>query len=252
MTIDEKLAEFLATGVRDIVPVRPDGLREIGIRRAGYLGSCFFERAAVMASSVIAPQRSCFIGCHSYMNDGGYMRGDVFIGRYCSIGRRVSIAAAEHPVSGASSHLLFFEGKGRDYDESEKELLGVRPPRARHTIIGNDVWIGDGAVILPGVRIGNGAVVGANAVVTRDVPDYAIVGGLPARLIRYRFPEDVIQRLLATHWWDYPLHVVRSLPIKHVFRFLDRLDAAAAAGTPRLQTDTHVIESQEDGVAGKA
>lgn len=251
MTIEEKLAEFLTTGVRDTVPVQPDGLRELGIRRAGYLGNCFFERSAVMASNVISPERSCFIGCHSYMNEGGYMRGDVFIGRYCSIGRRVSISAAEHPVSGASSHPLFFEGKGREYDEVEKERLGVRAPRPRHTVVGNDVWIGDGAVILPGVRIGNGAVVGANAVVTRDVPDYAIVGGVPSRLIRYRFPEEVIRRLLATRWWNYPLDVVRSLPIKHVFRFLDRLDSLAAAGRPFSQVDTHVIESLENGAGGK-
>jgi acetyltransferase-like isoleucine patch superfamily enzyme len=69
--------------------------------------------------------------------------------------------------------------------------------------VGNDVWIGDGAMILPGVEIGDGAVVGAGAVVTKNVPPYAIVGGSPARLIRYRFSQDVIAKLLAIQWWRW-------------------------------------------------
>lgn len=243
MMIDEKLAEFLTTGIRDPTPVRADGLDALGIRRPGYLGNFFFERAVNMESPAISRQRSCFIGCHSYMNDGGYMRNDVFIGRFCSIGRRVSIGVGNHPLTGLSSHPLLVYGAGRKYSEEEMELIDIRPARARHTIIGNDVWIGDGAVILPGVRIGTGAVIGANAVVTRDVADYAVVAGSPARLIRYRFPEGVISGLLATRWWEYPVEFVRSFPITNIFDFLDEFGSANLADVPLLQAETHTLQS---------
>jgi carbonic anhydrase/acetyltransferase-like protein (isoleucine patch superfamily) len=79
------------------------------------------------------------------------------------------------------------------------------------TIIGNDVWIGDGAVILLGVTIGTGAVIGANAVVTRNVAPYEIVGGVPARRLKMRFPDEVGQELLSTEYWELPLEMNLSL-----------------------------------------
>ena len=75
--------------------------------------------------------------------------------------------------------------------------------------IGNDVWIGYEAVVLAGVTIGDGAVIGARAVVTKDVPPYAVVGGVPARLIRRRFPDDTISALLALKWWDWPADKIK-------------------------------------------
>ncbi|WP_140538245.1 DapH/DapD/GlmU-related protein [Mesorhizobium sp. B1-1-8] len=76
--------------------------------------------------------------------------------------------------------------------------------------VGNDVWIGHGAIMLPGVAIGDGAVVGAGAVVTKDVPPYAIVVGSPAKVIRYRFSEDVVAKLLAIQWWQWDDEKVKS------------------------------------------
>ena len=76
-------------------------------------------------------------------------------------------------------------------------------PKLKKTIIGNDVWIGQRVVVKSGCRIGDGAVVGAGAVVTKDVPPYAIVGGVPAKVIRMRFSEDIIERLKEIKWWDY-------------------------------------------------
>ncbi len=87
----------------------------------------------------------------------------------------------------------------------------------------NDVWIGDGAVVLQGASIGTGAVVGANAVVTKDVPPYAVVGGIPARVIRYRFRDDIIEELLATEWWEYPLEVLKTLPMGNILETIDIL-----------------------------
>ena len=93
------------------------------------------------------------------------------------------------------------------HGETDKVTLGMRPQKRPITskgpvVIGNNVWIGDKATILPGVSIGDGAVIAANAVVTKDVPPYAIVGGVPAKVIGYRYDEDTIDFLLKVKWWN--------------------------------------------------
>jgi virginiamycin A acetyltransferase len=83
----------------------------------------------------------------------------------------------------------------------------IRGPKAHHkgdTVVGNDVWIGNGATFLPGVRVGDGAIIGANAVVTRDVAPYAVVGGNPARVLRFRFDDATIATLMSIAWWNWP------------------------------------------------
>lgn len=122
------------------------------------------------------------------------------IGRFCSLAKDITIfGGGEHFTSRATTYpfvLLFAENRvGRLVDAMTKG----------ETIIGNDVWIGYGATIMSGVKIGNGAVIGANAVVACDVPDYAIAVGNPAKIIRYRFRPEAIERLLALSWWDWEL-----------------------------------------------
>ena len=91
--------------------------------------------------------------------------------------------------------------------------------------IGNDVWIGRNAIIMDGVTVGTGAIVGAAAVVTKDVPPYAIVAGVPARIIRYRFDEGTVKRLLANRWWDYPEEFIATrLKFDDVEQCLDVLE----------------------------
>ncbi len=139
------------------------------------------------------------VGLFSYMNTG-MLRSGVYIGRYCSIGRRVTVGAARHPVDWLTSHPFVRDAR-------------YRPPGldfpSHPTTVGNDVWIGDNALVMEGLTIGDGAVIGASAVVTHDVPPYAVVAGVPARILRYRFAEAARARLLALRWWQYhPRHLV--------------------------------------------
>ena len=125
------------------------------------------------------------------------------IGRFCSIacGARFLFNSANHAMASLSTSPfpLFWEAGGLDRAE-----VASAWDNKGDIVVGNDVWIGYEAVILAGVTVGDGAVIAARAVVTKDVPPYTIVGGVPAKPIRRRFPEDTIRRLLALRWWDWP------------------------------------------------
>lgn len=122
------------------------------------------------------------------------------IGNFVSIANGVVIGGGRHPMEWVGMSPVFYEGR----DSVKAKFSTHRRDPARRVLIESDVWIGRSAILLPGVEVGVGAVVGAGSVVTRSVPAYAVVGGNPARLIRYRFDEVTIQRLLGTRWWDLP------------------------------------------------
>ncbi len=126
------------------------------------------------------------VGYRSYSNESLFR--NVEVGRFCSIGRRCSIGAARHDIDGLTTHPF---GAPIQFDSDPV------------TTIGNDVWIGDNVVIMAGLTIGDGSIVGAGAIVTKDVPPYAIVLGAPARLSRYRFDDATIALLRNSAWWQY-------------------------------------------------
>ena len=130
-------------------------------------------------------------------------RDRLVIGKFCSIacGARFLFTSANHTLRSLSTYPfpLFFEEWGLD----KKNVTAAWDNRG-DIVIGSDVWIGYEAVILSGVTIGDGAVIGARAVVTKDVPPYTIVGGVPARPIRKRFDDNTITALLRLRWWDWP------------------------------------------------
>lgn len=129
------------------------------------------------------------------------------IGQFCSISDEVVIGGAEHPMEWVSTSPVFqnIKHSGPKRKFAEFDFEGIK-----RTIIGNDVWIGKRAIIKAGVRIGDGAVIGSGSVVTKDVPPYAIVGGVPAKIISYRFDEDIIKDLLKSEWWNLTDEVVEK------------------------------------------
>lgn len=137
------------------------------------------------------------------------INGDTLrIGKFCSIacGAKFLFASANHTQTSVSTYPfpIFFE----EWDLDIGDVMSAWDHKG-DIVIGNDVWIGYEAVVMAGVTIGNGAIIGARAVVTKDVPPYTIVGGVPAREIRRRFSDDVIARLLELKWWDWPAEQIQ-------------------------------------------
>ncbi len=140
-------------------------------------------------------------------------RDRLIIGKYCSIacGSRFIFNCANHTQRSLSTYTfpLFYEEWGLD-----KKDIACAWDNKGDIVLGNDVWVGYEAIILSGVRIGDGAIIGARAVVTKDVPPYTVVGGVPAKKIKARFDPAVIDDLLRLSWWDFPYETIgRFLPL---------------------------------------
>jgi len=125
---------------------------------------------------------------------------DCTVGAFCSIANKVTIGGARHPMEYMSTSPVFLHHR----DSVKTKFARHRYEWRTKTTIGNDVWIGENALIKGGLTIGDGAVVGMGSVVTKNVPAYAVVAGNPARMVRMRFEPDVIEALLKMQWWNYP------------------------------------------------
>ena len=145
------------------------------------------------------------VGLYSYgCFDQWRMPGPLIIGRYCSIAKTVRSAPINHPIDAITTHPALYE---RKFGVVEADLYYEDPQ-----VIEDDVWIGHHAVILPGCRrIGRGSIIGAGAIVTRDVPRYTVVAGNPARVLRERFPRDLQAALEQSRWWELDLAGLRAL-----------------------------------------
>ncbi|MCB9227871.1 MAG: CatB-related O-acetyltransferase [Chitinophagales bacterium] len=129
-------------------------------------------------------------------------RGKVEIGKYCALGKNISIITENHDTNFASIQGFFYKKyynnihPGDLIKQNKNKIKG-------DTLIGNDVWIGDSVIILSGAKIGDGCCIAAGSVVTKDIPSYSIVAGVPAKIIKYRFKNEIIEELLNMKWWNW-------------------------------------------------
>lgn len=156
-----------------------------------------------------AVNRNCILdrsemGFGSYINQNTTLKNTI-VGKFCCISWNVCLyGGSSHnstsPSMYTSYHWKSIFGNTEDSNKTEK----------RKTIIGNDVWIGNGAIVINAVNVGDGAVIGAGAVVTKDIPPYSVVAGVPAKILYKRFSEETIERLLKIKWWNWPEHIISS------------------------------------------
>jgi acetyltransferase-like isoleucine patch superfamily enzyme len=206
-----------------------------------------------VATSGLRLYGKCRIGRFTYFNYDCEIT-DANLGRYCSVGQRCLINPGEHPTDWLSTHPFVGDASGVScgmagepaYAAIAGAALSAPRPTKRVTI-GHDVWLGANTVVLSGVSIGDGAVIAAGAVVSRNVAPFAVVGGVPARVLRYRFPADMIKRLGQLRWWDYDLGAVRgAIDYSVLERAASMLEAMKARGELPLVEERFVhFEHQE-------
>ncbi|MES2239810.1 MAG: CatB-related O-acetyltransferase [Bacteroidota bacterium] len=132
------------------------------------------------------------IGYATTLGYNNLLAGDISIGKYCQLGADVALHATNHPTSYMTTYINqnLFQGELKQLKQQNK------------IVIGNDVWIGHGVIIVGNITVGNGAILAAGAVITKDVPPYTIVGGVPAKILRKRFSDTIIQELETLQWWN--------------------------------------------------
>jgi acetyltransferase-like isoleucine patch superfamily enzyme len=214
--------------------------------------SCELEPYCEIFSGQVLPTR---MGAFSY--SGSTLSPLMKIGRYCSIGPQVEVVLTTHPTDWVTSSPFSYAPGGHagvlDYWQDTKAAgRKAHPfPNMNDVVeLGHDVWVGQGAAFTRGVTVGNGAIIAARAVVTKDVPPYAVVGGSPARLIRMRLPDEIAAGLQASQWWLYGPDVLHELDPRDPAAFLARLgERLAKEPLPTLSLAPLTAAEIEDAAA---
>lgn len=131
------------------------------------------------------------------------------IGSFCSIANKVSIGATKHPMDSVSTHPFTYRTEFGSLLGADK-LSAQDDHESERTELGNDIWVGHGVIIMPGIKINHGAIIGAGAVVTKDIPPYSVVAGIPAKVIKFRTSSENIDKLLSIAWWNWSRDTIKN------------------------------------------
>lgn len=214
----------------------PAGIKLAGLAKTGRLtaGSRIETPTAIL--STVTP--GAFIDIGAFCNLSGGTINNLRAGRYCSIASGVVIGPHEHPTDWLTTSRTAYYPQVNGWDElmAGANLAFIRanrrpfPDSCPVTTLGPDVWIGQGAFLKSGVTIGAGSIIGARATVLKDVPPYSIVVGTPGRVLRLRFPEPIVERLLELRWWDYSIYDLFDAPFDDIERALDVTEEKLSSG----------------------
>ncbi|MEI6985425.1 MAG: CatB-related O-acetyltransferase [Rhodospirillaceae bacterium] len=200
--------------IHDIIKLNP-GARVINSK---IIGPLYLNK-----NSQIGPDVTT--GKYFGMNESCFLARAV-VGSYGAIGARTSINPFNHPTSWLSTSEFQYHPKSFDWVDEYNDFVRLERTNDmfKFTRVGNDVWMGHNVNVMAGVSVGDGAVVAAGSVVTKDVPPYAIVAGCPAQIRKYRFTEAIIERMLRVAWWDFELCELSGLNFRNIEDCLPRLE----------------------------
>lgn len=210
------------------------GLKLYGLAHTSRLAKGSFVEAPTSLLSSVTP--GAFIEIGAFCNLSGGALNNIRVGRYCSMAHGVVTGSHEHPTDWLTTSRISYYPEVNGWDrlmrgEGAREAHAKKRPFAAScpiTTLGHDVWIGQGAFIKSGITIGHGAIIGARATVLKDVPPYAIVVGTPGRVIRLRFKDSIVERLLALKWWNYCIYDLFDAPMDDIERSVDVLEGLIA------------------------
>jgi acetyltransferase-like isoleucine patch superfamily enzyme len=175
-------------------------------------GTAFIGKHSFITRSVVG--RFFGLGCYSFVSDS-------VIGDFCSFGNRVSVGAFSHPLDRLSVHEIAYRNTREIYGDTVIESEDY--PERKITEFGSDIWLGDNVVCRCGIKIGHGSVIGAGSIVTKDVPEYSIVAGNPARIIRPRFSEKTVEKLLDWSWWEMPFSIIKTIDFRNIEAAIEQI-----------------------------
>jgi acetyltransferase-like isoleucine patch superfamily enzyme len=215
--IDINLFENVSDGIMEPYPLMRI-LPGAKIIRSKIRGPLYMNRYAQLGPDVT-------VGKYSGMNEHTYI-ARATMGSFCAIGARTAVNPFNHPTDWLSIHEFQYHPNSYDWVDEYKSMgrLARTPDMFKSVTIGNDVWMGHNVNIMSGINVGDGSIIAAGAVVTKDVPPYAIVAGVPATVKRYRFEEKIVERLLRARWWDLELSQLSGLPFNDIERCLDAIE----------------------------
>lgn len=200
------------------------------------------------------------MGAFSYVNDKAYIRAVRSIGRFCAIGPEFVAGMPEHSVKSVSHHILFPDQdsvwcKGfTDYFDDNDAIVTIKENQNKELNgkgmieIGHNVWIGGRVTILRGCKIGDCSIIAAGSVVTKDVPAYSIVGGVPAKVIKYRYSDEQIERMEKLRWWEYGPSLLKGCDITDVDATLDIAEERVSNGFEKYSSDWIVLDPRTNEI----